>query len=132
MKKIFHLLYRPENLRLRDKIQTRTVEQTASKISQVLRQGVKEGTLDTTYPEEASRLIIRMGTDLQEETADVLLDPDAEIDGDEFARKYKAYENAIERVIGAPEGSVDLLGESDLEKILTYMGRGNEEKIRSE
>jgi len=121
LRRIFHLLYRPENLRLRDKIQTRTVERSAPKILRVVKQGITEGTLDTSFPEETSRLIFRMGRDLQEETADVLLDADAEIDGDKFARKYEAYENAIERVIGAPEGSIELLGETDLNAFLAYL-----------
>lgn len=124
LRKIFHLMYRPENLRLRDKIQKQTVERAAPKVAKVLEQGIEEGKLDTTFPEEASRLIFRMGTDLQEDMAGALLDRETEIDGEEYLRKYRAYENAIERVIGAPEGSIELLGEGDLKKFLSYLDKG--------
>ncbi len=124
LRKIFHLMYRPENLRLRDKIQKQTVERAAPKVAKVLEQGIEEGKLDTTFPEEASRLIFRMGTDLQEDMAGALLDREIEIDREEYLRKYRAYENAIERVIGAPEGSIELLGEGDLKKFLSYLDKG--------
>ena len=128
LRKIFHLMYRPENLRLRDKIQKQTVERSAPKVNKVLKQGIEEGTLDTAFPEEASRLIFRMGTDLQEDMAAALLSQETEIDGEEYLRKYRAYENAIERVIGAPEGSIELLGEKDLKKFLSYLDPGDSGK----
>ncbi|MFB6291257.1 MAG: TetR/AcrR family transcriptional regulator [Candidatus Bipolaricaulia bacterium] len=125
LRKIFHLMYRPENLRLRDKIQKQTVERSAPKIAKVLKQGIDEGTLDTPFPEEASRLIFRIGTDLQEDMAEALLSEETEIDREEYVCKYRAYENAIERVIGATEGSIELLGEEDLKKFLSYLDRGD-------
>lgn len=123
LRKIFHLMYRPENLRLRDKIQKQTVERSAPKVAKVLSQGVDEGTLDNPFPEEASRLIFLIGTDLQEDMAEALLSEKNEVDREEYLRKYRAYENAIERVIGATEGSIELLGEEDLKKFLSYLDR---------
>ena len=128
LRKIFHLMYRPENLRLRDKIQKQTVERSAPKVAKVLKQGIEEGRLDNDFPEEASRLIFRMGTDLQEDLAGAILSEETKIDGEEYLRKYRAYENAIERVIGASEGSIELLKEEDIKQFLSYLNRGDSEE----
>lgn len=125
LRKIFHLMYRPENLRLRDKIQKQSVERSAPKVAKVLKQGMEEGTFDTELPDEASRLILHMGTKLQEEISELLVDDEAKIEAKKFTSKYRAYENAIERVLGAPEGSIELMEEADLERFLTYFACGN-------
>ncbi|MBS3737298.1 MAG: hypothetical protein V5A81_07860 [Candidatus Bipolaricaulota bacterium] len=90
-----------------------------------MKQGIEEGTLYTELPGEASRLILHMGTNLQEEMSEVLLDDEAEVEAKKFTSKYKAYENAIERVVVAPEGSIGLMEEADLERFLTCFDRGN-------
>lgn len=128
LRKIFHLMYRPENLRLLDKIQKQTVERSAPKVAKVLEQGIEEGTFDTEFPGEASRLILHMGINLQEDMSEVLLDEETEIEAKKFVSKYSAYEDAIERVIGAPEGSIELIEETELERFLSYLQRGNSGK----
>ncbi|MBS3787082.1 TetR/AcrR family transcriptional regulator [Candidatus Bipolaricaulota bacterium] len=125
LRKIFHLMYRPENLRLRDKIQKQSVERSAPKVAKVLKQGIEEGTLDTELPEEASRLILHMGTNLQEEMSELLLDDEAKVEAKIFISKYRAYENAIERVVGAPVGSIELMEEADLKRFLTCFDRNS-------
>ncbi len=121
--RITRLMYRPENLRLLDRIESATIDVAAPKIARVVKQGVEEGVLDTRFPEEASRLIFSMGADLNEETGKKLLDVEAEVDGDELARKYNAYEKAIERILGAPDGSIVVLEEEDLNKFVSYLNR---------
>ena len=119
--RILRLIYRPENLRLLNRIETSTIDEIAPKISRIVRQGVEEGSLDTQFPEDVSRLIFSMGADLNEETAEMLLDEETEVDLAELSRKYNAYENAIERILGAPDGSIVLLGEDDLEKFIFHL-----------
>jgi len=121
--RITRLMYRPENLRLLDRIESATIDVAAPKIARVVKQGVEEGVLDTRFPEEASRLIFSMGADLNEETGKMLLGVEAEVDGDELARKYNAYENAIERILGAPDGSIVVLEEEDLNKFVSHLNR---------
>ena len=119
--RILKLIYRPENLRLLDRIETSTVNGIAPKIARVVRQGLEEGRLDTRYPEESSRLIFRMGSDVNEEVAEMLLDEETEVDYKTISGKYDAYENAIERILGAPVGSIDLLGEDALKKFVFHL-----------
>jgi len=121
--RILKLIYRPENLRLLDRIETSTLDEIAPKIARVVRQGVGEGKLKTRYPQEVSRLIFSMGTDLNKKTAETLLNEDIEVDIDELARKYEAYENAIERILGAAEGSIVLLGEDDLDEFVSHLSK---------
>ncbi|MFP4589363.1 MAG: TetR/AcrR family transcriptional regulator [Candidatus Acetothermia bacterium] len=125
VRRIFSLVYKPENLQLRNKIQNRTVEKSAKKTVKIIKQGVEEGILNTQFPEEVSRLIFWMGMDLGEEMATRLLDPEAEAVTEKYIREYRAYENAIERVLGAPEGSIDFLDEEDLTEFLSYLNRSD-------
>lgn len=123
VREIFSLVYKPENLQLRDKIQNRTVEKSAKKTTKIIKQGVEEGILNTPFPEEVSRLIFWMGTELGGDMATTLLDPKTDADAEKYLRNYRAYENAIERVLGAPDGSIDFLDENDLEKLLSYLNK---------
>lgn len=123
VRKFFYMVYKPENLRLRDKIQKEVVEGTAPKMTEVVKQGVKEGTLDTPFPEEVSRLILWMGIELEEEMANELLDREVEPEAEDILAGFKAYENAIERILGAPEGSIKLAEEDELKKFLSYLNR---------
>lgn len=126
VRELFSLIYRPENLQLRDKIQKRTVEKSAEKTQEIIKQGIEEEALDTQFPEEVSRLIFWMGVDLGENMAAELLDPETDVQEELYLRSYRAYENAIERMLNAPEGSVDFLKEEDLEKFLSFLNRYEE------
>lgn len=125
LRKIIRLIYRPENLRLLDKIQKDTISRTVPKVAKVVEQGIEEGTLNTRFPEEASYLVFWMASGLQEQTAKMLLDAEIEVDADELLQKYRAYENAVERVLGAPEDSIDILGEKDLRKFVSHLNKGD-------
>jgi len=125
VRRVFSLVYRPENLQLREKIQKRTVERSAKKTVKIIEQGVEEGVLDTPFPETVSRLIFWMGVDLGEDMANALLDPNKNVDAEKYLQDYRAYEFSIERVLGAPDGSIDFLDENDLKKLLNYINRSD-------
>lgn len=123
VRNIFYMIYKPENLRLRDKIQKESVEKTAPKMTKVVKQGVEDGTLDNPFPEEVSRLILWMGIELEEEMADELLDREAEPDVKNILAGFRAYVNSIERILGAPEGSIELIEEEELKELLSFLNR---------
>lgn len=130
VQKISYMVYKPENLRLRNKLQKEAVEKTAPKITKVVRQGVEKGTLDTPFPEDVGRLIVWMGIELEEEMANSLLSSQGDLSVEEYFRKYQAYANAIERVLGLQEGSIELLNENDLKEFLSYLGGSDSEEVR--
>lgn len=125
VRKIFYLVYEPENLRLRNKIQKNAVEETAPKITKVVRQGVEEGSLDTPFPGEVGSMILWIGMELEEEMANDLLSGEQGVSSKKYLRKFKAYENAIERMLGAPEGAIKLIEEEELRKFLSYLDRSD-------
>lgn len=125
VRRIFSLVYKPENLWLREKIQKRTVERSAQKTKKIIKQGVEEGVLDTAFPEAVSRLIFWMGVDLGEDMANALLDPETDVNAERYLRDYRAYEYSIERVLGAPDGSIDFLNEKDLKEFLNYLNKND-------
>ncbi len=118
---VARLMYSPNNVKLRDKILSVTLTEFSPRLADVLRQGVDEGAFDTPYPDEISRIILHMGTDIGRQLFAAFLDPAKEIDPERIKRNYRAYEGAIERVLGAPEGSVDVVDQEVLEEFLTYL-----------
>ncbi len=125
LRKVFSMVYKPENLRLRDKIQKEAVEKTAFKLTEVIEQGVEEGTFETRFPEEVSYLVLWMGMGLEEEMAyEVLFEKEST--GMDIHLGFRAYEDAIERVLGAPEGSIQLVEEEGLREFISFLEKDRE------
>ncbi|MCW5879558.1 MAG: hypothetical protein KIS91_01240 [Anaerolineae bacterium] len=76
----------------------------------IIRQGIGEGTLTTPYPEQAGRLALAVLHDLSDYLAEVLLDFQvAPEDVPRVQSAVAAYNDALERVLGAPPDSLALL-----------------------
>jgi AcrR family transcriptional regulator len=110
------VVFRDENIRLRQKNDEKATALFAPVLSRIVRQGVERGELDTPYPEDVGEVIFLLSRSMSEVTARLFLKA---IDEDSFVdlllHKLDVIERAIERVLGAPKGSVSL---ADTEQIL--------------
>src|SRR5262249_29123533 len=74
---------------------------------EIIQEGVREGVFQTPYPDQAARVIIALLEDLGYATVELLLaeehGPD---DLSRLARIVTATVDALERVLGAPSGSL--------------------------
>jgi hypothetical protein len=119
-----------ENALLFFKVQTKTVETVAAELGKIAVQGVEEGVFDTDFAESAAEIALSSAFTLSSSVYDLILNPENYDDpAAEMEQKIAAVQFAIERILGAEEGSLPLMdpdliqiwfersGESDVEKI---------------
>ncbi len=107
---MFHVMHMEENLILRYKMQTRAVQLLSPEFASIIAQGVEEGVFETEFVEESAGITLSIMQSLTDPLYDILLNPDNYDDPVAIARrKYAAVETAIERVLGAPPGSLSFI-----------------------
>ncbi len=106
---VLKILYRDENLITRYKMNKKFLEKFGPLFSRIVRQGVRDGTFNTAFPDDAGELIIQLGTCMSDNFAILLLELDKKPSSRKILEtKVKMYENTIERIVGAEEGSLKL------------------------
>ena len=108
--------YADDNAVLRQKMLTKEIQRIAPMIAGVLRQGIQQGELNTLHPEQTAEAILYLFNGLGDKFAGVLIACSAESDPEQRARligtvedAVEAYSDTIERVLGAPRGSLLLM-----------------------
>jgi len=103
--------YSDENALARQKMLTRTGEHMGPFFTEIIKQGVREGVFSTPYPEVASEVTINLMYDLAYASGQVLMSE--EVKQSENLRQvenlYAAYGDVLERILGAPKGSIQLM-----------------------
>jgi len=108
-KSILQVFYNDDNILLRHKLKAASVTATTPPLSKIIQQGIEEGIFDTCYPDEIGEIIIVIGQSLSEKLAFLLLGED----GDGLSlltaeRKIAVTHYSLERLLGAPSGSVNI------------------------
>jgi AcrR family transcriptional regulator len=122
--------YSDENALARQKMYVMLVAHVTALFDEIIRQGVREGTFTTPYPECASQLTIGMAQTLGDSFSQILLVPETE-PGQALRRSealVAAYGDAMERILGAPQGSIRLM---DTEALKEWFSPGNDPDLRS-
>ncbi len=103
--------YSDENALARQKMFTMMVAHVTPLFIEIIHQGVREGIFSTPYPEYASQININMIQALGDTFARMLLSEEAK--NSETLQRAEglivAYNDALERVLGAPKGSIHLM-----------------------
>jgi AcrR family transcriptional regulator len=101
------VLYRDENVLLRNKMQAQAIALVSPLMARIIQQGVREGIFTVGYPEETAEILIAMAQALSESTSRLVLAGErGEHVLKEIERKVAAYERGVERVLGARAGTV--------------------------
>ena len=76
-------------------------------LTKIIRQGVAEGVFVTDYPDDLGEILLQIGQSVSETVSELLLrmERDDHI-LDIVARKVTVYEHAVERLLGAPSGTL--------------------------
>jgi len=115
LKVLLKVLYDDKNILFRFKIYRSSVEILAPEYNKIIRQGIKEKVFNTPYPEEAARLIFEIAYTFSERIPSLILGSDKNLKNlDKAEKEFKVYENAIERIIGAEEGTVNIVNRNIL------------------
>jgi AcrR family transcriptional regulator len=99
-----------DNALVRQKHQSIFLERITPLIAATVRQGVTEGVFVTAHPEQISEILINLGAGLKAGRNKVILaDPPFPDALPRLERLVAAYTEAIERVLGAPAGTLILM-----------------------
>jgi AcrR family transcriptional regulator len=107
---MLHAMQMDENLLLRYKVQKRTVELLSAELAKIIALGVEEGVFVTEFVEESAGITLSIMHSLSDPIYRILANPDDYDDPVAYARReFAAAEAAIERVLGAPPGSLSFV-----------------------
>lgn len=102
--------YNDDNAVVRQKVDEAVVKQRAPLLTEVVRQGIQEGTFTTAYPEQAGEIILALLHGMSNTHAHLLLalveTPGETEYVDAVVATHAAYMDAIERVLGVPSDSL--------------------------
>ena len=119
IKTIVNALYNDKNLLLRHKMNNRSVEIMIPLMSKIFEQGKKEGSFDIEFPEATARIILLYGTSLGEYNAKLMMSLDENPENiEEMKKHFDLYQKSIQRILGAPEGSIEIFDEEIIDAIL--------------
>lgn len=111
MIELMRIWYDDHNALARQKAFSAAVKRVAPLLGEIIRQGVQEGALTTPYPEQAGEIVLTTFQSLGDAFLAPLLLRDAQ-DPDSVKRAEQAiaaHTDALERILGAPPGSLTLI-----------------------
>ncbi|GAB4563657.1 MAG: TetR/AcrR family transcriptional regulator [Anaerolineae bacterium] len=112
--------YSDDNAVLREKLTRSTLQAVAPLLTKLIQQGVAEGVFDVESPEETASIVLSMGQWWSDTVGHALLETAG--GGDLLQRiegQLDALHQAIERVLGAPRGSLRLIDKAALREWVT-------------
>jgi len=97
------------NALMREKQEAAAMKHVAPVLTEIIKQGIVEGVFSTKYPEQFGSMLIGLAQGFQDSVADLLLadipPPDAL---ERLEAAIGAYSESLERILGAPAGSLPL------------------------
>jgi AcrR family transcriptional regulator len=107
---LLRIWYTDDNAIVRQKMRAAAVKRVAPLLTVIIRQGIQEGVLATSYPDQMGAVVLSLVQDLGDTLGGLLLS--FEPKRDELPRiesTVAAYTDALERVLGAPRASLQLV-----------------------
>lgn len=102
--------YQDENSIVREKIYREGVSRTAPVLTQIFKQGLQEGSITTSFPDQLGEVVMCLLESLSQSFARQLLARERLEDAYENIRlTTKVYQEALERVLGVPAGSLTIV-----------------------
>ena len=117
---LLHVWYSDHNAIVRQKMWTTMSKRAMPLLLEIIHQGIREGVLNIPYPDQVGAIVLSFIYGLGDAFAELLLS--AQPHGDELQRAealIAAYNNALERVLGAPAGSLKLMDATALREWFT-------------
>jgi AcrR family transcriptional regulator len=106
-----------ENTLMRDKMWRHLMERMAPLLAAILRQGDDEGVFAVTSPDDTARVLVALLHGLNDLAVRTFVDREASgVALAEVVSMVSAYVAAMERILGVPAGTLDLVPRSALEK----------------
>ena len=114
---IFKVWYQDENVLVREKALVATLRSIIPSLTKIIRQGVVEGVFNTPYPDCLAEVVYilfyGMGNTLSRA---LILKPDESFDEGKFYNSVKVYSTSLDRILGIPDGSLEIINTDALKK----------------
>lgn len=112
-----------ENAIVRQKLVSMTLKQVTPLLTTIIRQGVQEGSFTTSYPDQVCFVVIHILQGLSDIIMKLLITHNASVSPQQIEEAVTNYTFALretlERVLGAPTGSLKLIDPADLQEWFT-------------
>ena len=107
---LLQVWYIDDNALVRQKATTNVIKWVAPLLAGVIRQGIQEGVLTTAFPDQSAEIVLSLLTSLGDTFKDLFFGNEPQSEKMQCATKVvAAYNNAMERVLGAAAGSLNLV-----------------------
>ncbi len=101
------LWFSEENALIRHKMEAETRKHMAGFFEPIIRQGIAEGTFTTRYPKQVAVIIAGVSLSLSDSIIGLMLSPQLDQAAiQELEDTLEAYIDTVERILGAPAGSL--------------------------
>jgi len=109
------VIFKDENIRLRHKLNTMARQVIVPVYQKLIQQGIAEGIFNPPSPEFAAAMICSMALGLTDVTWNLLTDFDQNPENAKLlSQSLSLFEDAVERLLGAPHGSLSIMKDFDL------------------
>jgi AcrR family transcriptional regulator len=114
---LLHAWYSDENAIVRQKMQAMSIQWYAPMLVSIIQQGIHEGVLHCAYPDMAGEVSLHLLMGMGDTISDILLSKEAAgVEKTRLQHTLEVYIDAMERVLGAPVGSIKIIDPTILEQ----------------
>jgi AcrR family transcriptional regulator len=119
------VIYRDENAIIRFKMNRKAVQEFAPVLAEIIGQGVEEGVFDAEQPEDTAEMILLLSNAMAErQAADISRLEDEPESTQSILRRAQLYLGAIEKILGAPRGTIYPLYDRRVEEVKQALKSG--------
>src|SRR5512141_686267 len=112
---LMRVWYSDDNALVREKLRREQVRLVTRHIATIVRQGISEGAFTLAEPDAMARVVLSLILDTGDEAGELFMARQAgEIDLDTVRRRIQTYQTALDRVLGVPPGTFNLIDEAAL------------------
>jgi hypothetical protein len=109
MLNLFRVWHADSNAIMRQKQEAAAMERIAPMLAEIIRQGMDEGVFSTKYPEQFGSIFVGLSRGFEDELVELLLTDHPPPDAlQRLEALIGAYSDSVERILGAPHGSLPL------------------------
>jgi AcrR family transcriptional regulator len=116
---LMRVWYKDENAVVRQKVLTTALVRLGPLLSTIFHQGLREGVMNTGYPDEVGALFYSVFQNIGEPFIELVFSPNPAPDRVErLQRIFGLYSDVLERMLGAPPGSLPIVDADSLNEWL--------------
>jgi AcrR family transcriptional regulator len=112
---LLRVWFTDDNAIVRQKLRATAIREIAPLLAEIIRQGIQEGVMTVTYPDQVGQVLASLAQDAGETIGALILSFDPERDDmQRVERTVAVYNDAFERVLGVPAGSFTIVDDQTL------------------